>query len=157
GDVEVAVLAPHVLEQDGRAGLELSCTDAAEQNLLVERDGEVRLVAAVGDLLRSHADADARGACDAARRRLDLRGDDLGGPDAGAHLRRGRAERLAAALRAFARVADYLDDVLAEGRGMPRRRASFERQSVTHANSLKDARVRSRARRGATRNGARCT
>jgi hypothetical protein len=48
---------------------------------------------------------------DAARRRTDLRGNDLDRPDAVAHARGDAAERLAAALGAFARVADDLDDV----------------------------------------------
>ncbi len=109
------VLAPHALEQDRGARLELAGAHAAEQHLLVERDDEVGLVAAVGHPLGADADADARGAGDAARRRLDLGRDDLDGPDAVAAARRDRAERLAAALRALARVADDLDDVLGRG------------------------------------------
>ena len=113
-DLRVAVLAPHALEQDLRAGLQLAGPHAAQQHLLVERDDEVGLVAAVGHLLRADADADARGAGDAARRRLDFGGNDLGGPDPVARPRGDGAERLAAALRALARVADDLDDVLGQ-------------------------------------------
>ena len=120
-DLRVAMLAPHVLEQDRAAGLQLARANAAEQHLLVERDDEVGLVAAVGDLARPHADADAGGARDAARRRLDLGRDDLGGPDAVAHPGRDRAERLAAALRALAGIADHLDDVLGERDALPSR------------------------------------
>jgi hypothetical protein len=94
------------------ARLELAGAHATEQHLLVERDDEVGLVAAVGHRLGADADADARCARDAARGRLDLGRDDLGGPDAVAGLRGDRTERLAAALRALARVADDLDDVL---------------------------------------------
>ena len=116
GDRRVAVLAPHALEQDRRAGLELVRSHATEQHLLVERDDEVGLVAAVGDAALPDPDADAARARDAARRRLDLGRDDLHGPDPVARLRRDGAERLAAALRALARVADHLDDVLAQRR-----------------------------------------
>ena len=63
---------------------------------------KVRLVAAIGDLLRADPDADAARACDAACRRLDLGRDDLDGPDAVAAARSNRRERLPAALRAFA-------------------------------------------------------
>ena len=49
GDLPVRVVAPHALEQDGAAGLELAGAHAPEQHLLVERDHEVGLVAAVGD------------------------------------------------------------------------------------------------------------
>ena len=87
---------------------------AAEEHLLVEGHDEVGLVAAVGHALRADADADAARAGDAARRGLDFRGDDLGGPDAVAHAGGDAAERLAAALRALAGVADDLDDVLGE-------------------------------------------
>src|ERR1019366_1874250 len=82
-----------------------------EQHLLVERHHQVGLVAAVGDIAGSDADAVAAGAGDAARGRTDFGWDDLRGPDAVAHLRRDRAQRLAALLRAFARIADDFDDV----------------------------------------------
>ena len=49
--------------------------------------------------------------------RADFRRDDFHGPDAVAHLRGDRAERLAAALRALAGIADDLDDVLAQRDG----------------------------------------
>ena len=62
--------------------------------------------------LGADADADAARAGHAARGRLDLGRDDLGRPDAVAHARGDRTQRLAAALRAFARIADDLDDVL---------------------------------------------
>ena len=113
-DRRVAVAAPHVLEQDDGARFELARLHAAEQHLLVEGDHEVGLVAAVGDGLRADADADAAGAGHAARRRLDLGRDDLDRPDAVAHARGDRRQRLAAALRALARVADDLDDVLGQ-------------------------------------------
>src|SRR4029434_9500799 len=138
----IAMLTPHVLEQDGRTLLELAGAHAAEQHLLVEGDCEVGLVVAVVDLLRPHAEADARRAGHAARRWLDLRRDDLGGPDAVAHLRGDRAKRLAASLRAFARIADHFDDVLRQGlRLLGARRFAFEnldhglRLSIAHARS----------------------
>ena len=136
------MLAPHVLEQDRRAGLELAGAHAAEQHLLVEGDDEIGLVAAVGHALRADADADAGRAGDAARRRLDLGRDDLDGPDAVADARGDRAERLAAALRAFARVADDLDDVLGQGLGAlgaarsPDLAVSVEQCGVGHGSAL---------------------
>ena len=114
GDRRIAVLAPHALEHDRRARLELVRPDATEQDLLVERNREIRFITAVGDAALSDADAHATRARDAARRRLDLRRDDLHGPDPVSHLGGDRAERLAAPLRALTRVADHLDDVLAD-------------------------------------------
>ena len=100
-DRRVAVLAPHALEQDRRAGLEFARVHAAEQHLLVERDDEVGLVAAVGDALGADADADAAGAGHAARRRLDLGRDDLDRPDAVAAA---RGDRRRATGRSAARL-----------------------------------------------------
>ena len=111
------VLAPHVLEQDGAAGLEFLRAHPAQQHLLVEGHHQVGLVAAVGDVAGADADAVAAGAGHAARRRTDLGRNDLGGPDAVAHLRGDRAQRLAALLRALARIADDLDDVLLQRDG----------------------------------------
>ncbi len=166
-DLRIAMLAPHALEQDLRAGLQLAGAHAAEQHLLVERDDEIGLVAAVGHLLRADADADARGARDAARRRLDLGRDDLRGPDAVAAPRRDAAERLAAALRALARVADDLDDVLGQrlrrarlaGRGRRAGGACRSRCDFGHGGEsltrcgwwVRRARGRSRARRARIR------
>ena len=59
-DRRVAVLAPHALEQDRRAGLQLAGAHAAEQHLLVEGDHEVGLVAAVGDALASRCGCGCR-------------------------------------------------------------------------------------------------
>ena len=81
---------PDALEQDRAARLQFAGVDASQQHLLVERDREVGFVAAIGDLLRTDADAVAAGAGDAARRRLDLGRDDLDRPDAIAHARRDR-------------------------------------------------------------------
>src|SRR5690606_38629410 len=120
-DLRVGARGPHALEQDDAAGLELARVDAAEQHLLVERDDEVGLVTAVGDALRADADAVAARTGHAARGRLDLRRDDLDGPDAVAHARGDRAERLAALLRALARVAHDLDDVFLERHDLLRR------------------------------------
>ena len=142
-DRRIAVLAPHALEQDRRAGLQLAGAHAAEQHLLVERDHEIGLVAAVGDALRADADADAARAGDAARRRLDLGRDDLDRPDAVAHSRGDRAERLAAALRALAGVADDLDDVLrriAVSRGSCLGDGSVERSAVSFMVSVRGRR-----------------
>jgi hypothetical protein len=113
-DARVAVARPHALEQDRRARLELVRLHPTDEHLLVEGDDELGLVAAVAHGRRADADADAAGAGDAARRWLDLGRDDLGRPDAVAHPRGDRAERLAAALRALARVADDLDDRLGD-------------------------------------------
>ena len=119
GDPGVAVVTPHVLEQDRAARLELPGVHPAEQHLLVERDDEVGLVAAVGDRPRAQPDPVAAGAGDAARRRLDLGGDDLDRPHPVAGAGRDRAERLPAALGALARVADDLHDVLGERDDLP--------------------------------------
>jgi hypothetical protein len=108
------VLAPDALQQDRGAGFQLAGAHAAEQHLLVEGHHEVGLVAAVGDAAGAHADADAAGAGHAARRRLDLGGDDLHRPDAVAAARGDGGQRLAAALRALAGIADHLDDVLGQ-------------------------------------------
>ena len=43
------MVAPHALQQDRAARLELAGADAAEQHLFVERDDQIRFVAAVGD------------------------------------------------------------------------------------------------------------
>ena len=92
------------------------------------------LVTALG----ADADPDAAGAGDAARRRLDLGRDDLDRPDAVAAARGDRGQRLAAALRAFARVADHLDDVLGEdlhalGAGWTGFDGAFDDCGVAHA------------------------
>ena len=116
-DIDVRMLAPHAFEKDDAARLELAGAHAAEQHLLVECHHQVGQVAAVGDVLGADADAVAAGAGDAARRRADFGGDDLGGPDAVAHPRRNRSERLSAALRAFAGIADDFDDVFAQDDG----------------------------------------
>ena len=123
-DRRVRVGAPHAFQQDDAVGLELLGPHPPEQHLLVEGHHQIGLVAPVGDGARADADAVAAGAGHAARRRPDLGGDDLGGPDAVAHLRRDRAQRLAAFLRALARVADDLDDVLFQ----PGRRFRSRRQ-----------------------------
>ena len=156
-DLRLAMLAPHVLEQDRGAGLEFAGAYPAQQDLLVERDREVGLVAAIGDLLRAHADADAGGTRDAARRRLDLGRDDLRGPDAVAHLRGNGAQRLAAALGAFAGIADHLDDVLGEGlRFLGRCSRRFADQGLVHDRLVRQVvHARSRARPGAGRTRAR--
>ncbi len=144
GDRRVLVVAPHALEQDRRARLEHVRPDPAEQHLLVERNREVRLIAAVADAALADPDADAARAGDAPCRRLDLRRDDLHRPDPVAHLRRDRAERLAAPLRALARVADHLDDVLADRDG----RFSLVTLMPSHARScVLGGRCRSVSRR----------
>ena len=96
------------------ARLQFARPHPAEQDLLVEGDREVGLVAAIGDAARAEADAVAGGAGDAAGRRADFGGDDLHRPYAVARARGDRAQALAAALRAFAGIADHLDDVLRE-------------------------------------------
>ena len=113
-DLRVLVLAPDALEHDRRAGLQLAGAHASEQHLLVEGHHQVGLVAAVGDAAGADADADAAGPGHAARRRLDLGRDDLDRPDAVAAARGDGGEALAAALRAFAGIADDLDDVLGQ-------------------------------------------
>jgi hypothetical protein len=113
----VRIFPPHALEQNDAVGLELAVPHPPEQHLLVEGDHQIGLVAAVGDALRSEPNAVAARARDAARRRADLGRNDLDRPHAVAHARRDGAERLAAALRAFARVADDLDHVLRQGDG----------------------------------------
>ena len=107
----VAVVAPHALEQNSGAGLQFAGADAAKQDLFVEGDGQVGFIAAVGDAAGAEADAVAGGAGHAAGGRADFGGDDLHGPDAVAGARGDGAEALAATLRAFAGVADHLDDV----------------------------------------------
>src|SRR6266545_2020947 len=114
-DLRVPVIAPHALEEDRAARLELSRPNASEQDLLVERDHEIGLIAAVRDLPRAQANAVSTRAGDAARGRLDLGRNDLDGPYAVPGPRRDRPERLAAALRPLTRVADHLDDVLVDG------------------------------------------
>jgi hypothetical protein len=114
GDLGVGVRAPLVLQQNDAARFELLGAIPPEQDLLVEGDHQVGFVTAIGDLLGGHADAVSARPGDAARRRLYLGGDDLDGPNAVAHARRDRSEGLAAALRALARVADDLDDMLLE-------------------------------------------
>ena len=89
---------------------------APEQHLLVEGDDEVRLFAPVGDGPVTEADPDAAGTRARAGRRLDLGRDDLHGPDAVAGLRTQGGEELARGLRAFAGIADDLDDLLARDR-----------------------------------------
>jgi hypothetical protein len=112
------VPAPHAFQQDGGAGLQLAGLHAPDQHLFVEGHHQVGLVAAVGDTLAADADANAAGPGHAACRRLDLGRDDLGGPDAVAHARGNRGQALAAALRAFAGVADDFDDVLVQQGGL---------------------------------------
>jgi hypothetical protein len=120
-DAGVAVLAPHALQQDDAAALQLTAADAPEQDLFVEGNHQVSLVAAVVDGFRSEPDAVAAGTGDAACRRLDLGRNDLDRPDAVAHPGGDRAQRLAAALCALAGVADDLHDVLADPDGLLRR------------------------------------
>ncbi len=111
------MLAPRRLEQDRRVGLELARADTAQQHLLVERDDEIGVIATVRDRAGPNANADSGGPGDAARRRLDLGRDNLDRPDAVAAAGGDRAQRLAAALRTLARVADHLDDVLGQDLG----------------------------------------
>ena len=156
-DLRVGILGPDALQQDDAVGLQLARVDAAEQHLLVEGDRDVRLVAAVGDALRADADAVAARARHAARRRLDLGRDDLHRPHAVAHAGRDRAERLPAFLRAFARVAHDLDDVLVERHAALRRRLRARGfrgcgprprlHCSVHAVTSAGARARTRARR----------
>ncbi len=113
-DRRIAAVPPDVFQEDRGAGLQFAGAHAAQEHLLVEGHDEVGFIAAVGHFLRADADADAAGARHAARRRLDLGRNDLHGPDAVAAARGDAGERLAAALRAFAGIADHLDDVLGE-------------------------------------------
>src|SRR5208282_6341111 len=114
GDVAVRTLAPHAFQQNNAARLEFAGVDAAEQYLLVEGDHQVGFVAAVGDTTGAQTNAISTAAGDAARGRADFRGDDLHGPDTIARTGGDRSERLSAALRALARVADDLDDMLVQ-------------------------------------------
>ena len=161
GDLRVGTLGPDALEQDDAARPQFAGVDAPEQHLLVECDREIGLVAAVADGLRADADPVAAGARHAARGRLDLGRDDLDRPHAVAHPGRDRAERLAALLRALARVAHDLDDGLVErddllrrgrrapgpGRHAPRPQFRCSIHRITSAG----ARARTRARRGRCR------
>src|SRR5450631_1953994 len=116
-DFRVPTLTPHAFQQNGAVRLECAGADAAEQHLLVERDYQVGFVAAVGDAAGPQTDAIAAAAGHATGRGTDFRRNDLLGPDAIARLRSDRSEGLPAALRAFAGIADDLDDVLVHGDG----------------------------------------
>ena len=122
--LRVLVLAPHALNQYGATEFEFAVAHAAQQHLFIEGDHELGLVAAVGDASGANPNADAARARDAARRRPDFSRNDLLGPDAIAHLGSDRAQRLAAALRPLAGIADDLDNMLLQrdGRLLARRR-----------------------------------
>jgi hypothetical protein len=113
-DLRVGARPPLAVDEEDRPGSQRPLIDAAVEHLLVEGDDDVGLVAHVGHRLVPEADADSAGPLAGARRRLDLRGDDLHRPDPVPHLGADRSEQLARRLRTLARVADDLDDLLAD-------------------------------------------
>ena len=154
GDRRIGISTPHAFQQDDAVGLELFVAHPPQQYLLVEGDHQVGFVAAVGHRARSDADAVAARAGHAARRRANFGGNDFRGPDAVAHLRGNRAQRLAATLRTFAGIADDFDDMFLEcrcgfsaspgiglGFGLPRR---FLHSSLCHDLSVDAVLLRGR-------------
>ena len=106
--------APFVLHENDAAAFQRAGAQTAEQDLLVEGHGEIGLVTAIGDAMGTNPDPVTTGAGDAAWRWLDFGRDDLHGPDPVAHFGGDAGEGLAALLGALSRVADNLDDVLAQ-------------------------------------------
>ena len=86
-DFRVLVFAPHALQQDDATRLEFLGPHTTQQYLLVEGHHQVGFIATVGDVPGADADAVAAGTGDAARGRADFSRNDLGGPNAVAHLR----------------------------------------------------------------------
>ena len=88
--------------------------DPAQQDLLVEGNDKVGLIAAVGDVTGADPDAVAAGSLDAACRGLDFGWNDFDRPDAVALAGGDCGERLAAFLRPFSRIADDFDNMFVQ-------------------------------------------
>ena len=91
-DLRILVRAPHALEQDDAVRFEFLGAHPPEQHLLVEGHHQVGLITAVGDVLRTDANAVAAGPGHTACRWANFCRNDLRGPDAVAHLRCDRAQ-----------------------------------------------------------------
>ena len=113
-DRRIPVVAPFVFQQNDAALFKFSFAYPAHQDLFVEGDDEVGLVAAVGDVFGADADAVSAGPFDAARGGLDFGRNDFDRPDAVAFAGGDGGEGLAAFLRPFSGIADYFDDMFVQ-------------------------------------------
>ena len=113
-DVCFPMEAPFVLHENDAAAFQRTGAQSAEQHLFVEGYGEIGLVTAIGDAMRSNPDAVTAGTGDAARRWLDFGRDNFHRPDPIARFGGDAGEGLAALLRALSGIADNLDDVFAQ-------------------------------------------
>src|SRR5271166_12931 len=86
--------------------------NAAVEHLLVERNDQVRIISGIGNRFRPEAYAVPASARPRAARRLDLRRNNLNGPEAVSVPCAQVGEHLAASLRTFPRITNDLNDVL---------------------------------------------